>query len=175
MTAFTIPGPRRARIAALVLASLVAACAATRGYDARSLAVGDSRDRVLAVMGPPVASHALPDGATRLEYSHAPSGRLTYMVDLDAGGHLVRWEQVLDEPHFGRLRAGMSREQVLVELGTPSERGRILLPSPAETWLYHFQTRDACEVFQLEFSESTRLTLDGGETSQDPRCGMSAP
>jgi len=161
--------------AGLLLAALLAACAAPSGYNVRALAAGDPRDRVEQVMGAPTATHALPGGATRLEYSHAPSGRVTYMVDLGPDGRLVRWEQVLDEVHFQRLHAGMSREQVLAELGSPSERGHYLLPAPAETWTYHFLTRDACEVFQIAFSEASSLTLDHGATEQDPRCGMAAP
>ena len=57
-------------------------------------------------MGPPTATYTMPDGHARLEYNHMPAGKHTFMIDLDAGGHMAHWENVLDENHFAAIVAG---------------------------------------------------------------------
>ena len=158
---------------AVAAAALLAGCA-TGGWSPGRLAAGDPRERVVAEMGPQSATHALAGGGARLEYSHQPAGRLTFMVDLDGGGRVTQWQQVLDERHFGLLRVGMAREDVLRELGAPSERGHYALPAPAESWIYHYETRDRCQIFQVSFGVASGRTLDAGEYIVDPRCAMSS-
>ena len=163
----------RSAVPLAVACALLAGCAAG-GWSPDRLAAGDPRERVVAEMGPPGATHALPGGGARLEYNHQPAGTQTFMVDLDAAGRVTQWQQVLDERHFGLLRVGMTREDVLRELGAPSERGRYPLPAPAESWVYRYASRDRCQIFQVSFGAASGRTLDAGEYIVDPRCAMSS-
>ena len=172
MNAADLPLARSTALPLVVLA-LLAGCA-TGGWNPGRLAAGDPRERVVAEMGPPVATHALPGGGARLEYSHQPAGTQTFMVDLDAAGRVAQWQQVLDERHFGLLRIGMTHEDVLRELGAPSERGHYPLPAPAESWVYRYASRDRCQIFQVSFGAASGRTLDAGEYIVDPRCAMSS-
>ena len=161
---------RRASLSCRVLAAaLVAGCATA--YAPTSVHAGDSRATVIAQMGEPVATYATPGGGQRLEYSHMPAGLMTWMVDLDAAGKVLRWEQVLDEAHFGAIGPGLTEAEVRQLIGPPSERGHYWRPVEAQTWRYRFQTVQRCIVFELSFGVKTGRTLEYGTYPPDTRCG----
>jgi hypothetical protein len=167
------PAPRPSRLAAASAALLSAAllCACATSYAPTGIRAGDARARVVDTMGAPAATYTLPDGHERLEYSHMPDGLQTWMIDLDASGRVVRWEQVLDETHFGAIGAGLTETEVLRMIGPPSMRGHYWRPVEATTWSYRFQTAQRCIVFQLSFDVKTHRTLEYGAYPPDPRCG----
>ena len=160
------------RVAALcngVAAALLAGCATA--YAPTSIQPGDARATVIARMGEPVATYATDGGGQRLEYSHMPSGLLTWMVDLDATGRVLRWQQVLDEPHFNAVGPGLTEAEVRQLIGPPSEHGHYWRPVEADTWRYRFQTVQRCIVFELSFDVKTHRTLEYGSYPPDTRCG----
>jgi len=83
---------------------------------------GRSEADVVKAMGEPTGRYTLPDNGRRLEYATGPSGRHTYMVDLDAQGRVVQMEQVLDVNHFDVVPSGMKKDDLLRFIGRPSER-----------------------------------------------------
>jgi outer membrane protein assembly factor BamE (lipoprotein component of BamABCDE complex) len=153
-------------LSCLVVAAVLAGCASTGPGD---LKPGASADQIRAQMGTPVATHALPNGGQRLEFRG--SGARTYMVDVDASGKLVNWVQVLNETNFRNITAGMTREQVLMTLGQPSNiapGGR----QGGEVWSYHFQNIQ-CQWFQVAIGPDGRTTGSGSQALL-PAC-MQAP
>ena len=98
-----------------LIAVMLAACAPPGPAD---LKTGASADEIKAQMGTPVATHTLPNGDKRLEFSGR--GAMTYMLDVDASGRLVKWTQVLTEANFRNIVPGMARKQVLMTLGQPA-------------------------------------------------------
>ena len=60
-----------------------------------------------------------PDGSVRLSYPSGPSGYESKMVDVDAGGHLVRIENVLREKYLDTIVTGMTEADVVRRIGPP--------------------------------------------------------
>ena len=156
------------RLAIVVLLALSAGCA-IGPYSPRGVPPGASRDAVLRIMGPPTGTYTMPDGHERLEYNHMPAGRQTFMVDLDATGHMARWENVLDEAHFNAIQPGMTPADVLRLIGPPAFTSLYHRPEPGFTWNYRFETIQRCIVFQLDFNAATGRVLEGAYPS-DPGC-----
>ena len=158
----------RRRLSLVALATLLAGCA-LGPYSPRGVPPGASREEVLRIMGPPTATYAMPDGHARLEYNRMPAGRQTFMVDLDAAGHMARWENVLDENHFATIQPGMTAAEVLRLIGPPTFTSLYQRPAPGFTWNYRFETIQRCIVFQLDFNAATGKVLEGAYPS-DPGC-----
>jgi hypothetical protein len=161
--------PRARALCGVVAATLVGACATA--YAPTSIRAGDSRAVVIARMGEPVATYATDGGGQRLEYSHMPAGLRTWMIDLDAAGQVVRWQQVLDEQHFATIGPGLTQAEVRRLIGPPSEHGHYWRPIEAHTWRYRFETIQRCIVFELSFDVKTQRTLEYGSYPPDTRCG----
>src|SRR5688572_13494017 len=87
----------RACSAIVAVTALLGGCA---GYSPGQLAAGTPVSDVVARMGEPTGQYTLADGARRLEFARGPSGRHTYMIDVDAQGRVTRWQQVLTEQMF---------------------------------------------------------------------------
>src|SRR5687768_15874430 len=100
-----------------LLAVAVVALAACTSYSPTGLAPGSTEAAAVKDLGPPTARRALPEGGTRLEFARGPSGFHTYMLDFDAQGRMQRWEQVLTEENFAKIKPGMTRSDVLAMLG----------------------------------------------------------
>ena len=159
-------------LSALAFAVLLAGCA-FGGYSPSGVPAGASREDVLRIMGPPTATYTMPDGHVRLEYNHMPAGKQTFMVDLDASGHMAHWENVLDENHFAAIVAGMRREDVLRLIGPPTYTWHYFRPTPANTWLYRFETIQRCILFEISFDAATGRVIDG-DYPPDPGCADNA-
>jgi hypothetical protein len=99
-----------------------------------SLKAGDGVDDVRGRLGAPSYEHTTPDGGRYLLY---PVGRQTYLLAFDAQGRLVRWENVLDKAHFAEIAPGMTREQVLQQLGEPTEIWGVRYHQQT-VWTYRF-------------------------------------
>ena len=114
----------------LVLSALlVSGCA---GYGGSNLKPGVSTlPEVLASMGEPALAWKNPDGSEQLAYPRGAAGTQTFMAYVGPDGKLQRIEKVLDIEHFSRIRAGMSKDQVL----------RVLGPSGAE-WTEFYSRRN---------------------------------
>jgi hypothetical protein len=160
--------PRPRPLAVVALAAALAACA-LGPYSPSGVPAGAPREEVLRIMGPPTATYTMPDGHERLEYNHMPAGRQTFMIDLDAGGRMARWENVLDESHFAAILPGMRAPDVLRLIGPPTFTSRYALPAPGLTWNYRFAAVLRCIVFQVDFNEASGRVLESAYPS-DPGC-----
>jgi len=96
---------------------LLAGCAS---YSGSGLKPGAARlEDVQALMGPPALRWQDADGSVQLAYPRGPFGFHTFMVTLAPDGRLRSIANVLEEQSFARIRAGMSKEEVLRVLGPP--------------------------------------------------------
>jgi len=105
----------------LLGSAFLAACA---GPGITPLQLGANEAEVRQLWGEPTGRYALPDGS-RLEYATGPYGVTTWMVDLDATGHVTGWRQVLSESNLQAVQGqlpGMDTETLLRTLGRPGER-----------------------------------------------------
>ncbi|WP_312306163.1 hypothetical protein [Pulveribacter sp.] len=122
---------RLALPALLALAALAAGCAAPE-----RLAPGTPRAQVLADLGTPTLTAALPGAGERLLYSRQPAGQQVYHVDLDAQQRVVRVEQVLTLEQFQALRLGQdTREDVRLRFGPPALVERVAR-FDGDVWTY---------------------------------------
>lgn len=154
----------RLRGVAALVALAAAGCA---GYGPQGLSPGAPEQAVVQRMGPPTGVHPRPEGGKRLEFARGPMGRHTFMVDLDPGGRVLQWEQVLTEARFNALQAGLSRQEVLYRLGRPSHEMHI--PRRHErVWSYRYES-PFCQWFQVSLDTRTdRVTQTGYNV--DPLC-----
>ena len=126
---------------------------------------------VVQAMGPPTGRHEQGDGAPRLEFARGPMGKHTYMVDFDAQGGLLRWEQVLTENRFNAILAGMGQDEVLKRLGQPSQR-RALPYQRQMVWSYRYESA-FCQWFQIGVDLQGRVVDTG--YYPDPLCDRLDP
>lgn len=98
----SLPGGRvLARLAFVALVLHLAGCALPAKETPGTL-----QAEVIARLGPPTATYALPSGQ-RLLYSELPAGFAAYNLDFDAAGRLVRNEQVLTQTRFETIPVGV--------------------------------------------------------------------
>lgn len=132
----------------LAAAALAAGCASPfHGYDIQP---GTPRDAVLARMGTPARVVRL-HGGERLQYSLQPFGQYAWMVDLDAGGKVVRARQVLTANEFNRIQSGTwTGADVEREFGRPAKVDRVTSWSgPIMT--YRWKDRDNSDMFYFVY------------------------
>lgn len=135
---------------------LVVACA---GYaPPKDLRVGSTEAEVVQVMGPPTGRYQLPEGPVRLEFARGPYGRHTYMVDLDAQGRVLQWDQVLDRRYFEAVTPGMTSDQLLRFIGRPSERMGMM--RNAQIWSWRYANND-CLWWQAQLDAQGVVTTAG--------------
>ena len=146
--------------------TLLMACQA---YGPQGLAPGASKAQVQAQMGDATASHSppadRPQVASRLEFARGPLGKHTYMLDFDAQGRLLAWEQVLTEPQFFKVTPGWRDAEVRALLGTPSNvrsvgwRGETV-------WAYRYESA-FCVWFEISLINALVVGTGNGP---DPLC-----
>jgi hypothetical protein len=114
----------RLKLLLVSAALLLGACA--HPWNSVDVAPGTPRDQVIARAGQPARVVPLPDGGQRLQYTLQPLGRYAFMVDLDAGGRVVRSRQVLTAAEFHRIQPGKwTRQDVEREFGPPAFIDRV--------------------------------------------------
>jgi hypothetical protein len=149
--------------ACIALALLLGGCAS---YGPSQLRVGESADDATRAMGTPTALYERPAGGQRIEFARGPYGRETWMVDTDASGHVIGWSQVLTDANFATVSNGMTRDELLLRLGTPGERHRIGWQD-RDLWAWRYPTND-CLWFTASLDAMQRV-VDSGY-GIDPRC-----
>ena len=160
---------RGALLAALAMAltMVLSGCAS---WQPQQLRAGKSEAEVLGLMGQPSARYPGPRRQTRLEFATGPYGRVTWMVDLDAGGKVMAWQQVLDEAHFTQVQLhfqGQDAQWLRYTLGRPGEvRGGGW--QGGQVWSWRYPTNE-CLWYQVSIQDDGRLR-DGGAYGIDPRC-----
>ena len=171
--------PSPTPLSLIALAALLVLLSACAGYGPGALAPGASRADALRVMGPPTGEYdlaALPGVGTsgavrRVEFARGPFGRHTYMLDFDAGDHLLAATQVLTEARFNRLAAGQDQASVRAMLGRPSATSRITW-QPQTVWSYRYESL-FCQWFQVGIDPQGKV-LDTGY-APDPACDVDNP
>lgn len=159
---------RTGRLLALYGAGLCAlALAGCMSYGPGPLQAGQTADDAIARMGEPTARYPRTEGGTRLEFARGPMGKHTYMVDVDGGGRIASIRQVLDEKTFATLEPGMTREEVLYRIGTPSDRMRIARQN-IDVWSYRYFV-NFCQWFQVSMDITTGQLRERGY-GPDPMC-----
>ncbi len=146
----------------------VAALAACTSYGPQSLAPGAPVETVRQSLGVPTGEFAQPDGGRRLEYARGPFGRHTYMLDFDASGRLLRWEQVLTEAKFNTIAAGMEGRDVQALIGHSFDQRVVGVAERRQTvWAYRYET-PFCQYFQVGIDSQGKVM----DTSYgpDPLC-----
>ena len=113
------------RTAFLLFATTLLLGACAHPWNTAGIAPGATRAEVVAQAGQPLRVLPLPGGGERMQYTLQPLGRYAFMVDLDAGGHVVRSRQVLTEAEFNRIQPGWSRADVEREFGPPASTDRV--------------------------------------------------
>ncbi len=108
------------------------------GGCAAALVPGTSREPdVIARFGTSLEESQLPDGGRVLEYPRQPLGLENWRVSLSPDGTVRAVEQLLDEPHFARLKPGMSMDEVKRVLGRPYGTSHYSnLDEDVVSWLY---------------------------------------
>lgn len=148
----------------MLAAAWLAGCSSLE--PARTLAAGQTEGQVRQAMGAPTGRYAMAGAITRLEFARGPAGRTTWMIDVDAAGRVVAFEQVLNEASFLRAVAGMAAEDLLKTFGRPAHRA--MDHGRRETWYWRYPTND-CLWFNVTLSPEGR-TLGGGGYMTDPSC-----
>lgn len=157
----------RLRCFSVVFAAAVVGVACS-SYGPPRLAPGASLDAARQALGRPTGDHALADGGRRLEFARGPMGRHTYMLDFNAHGQLVRWEQVLDEAHFADIREGMDAAEVLSRLGRASEQ-RYIGWQKQQVLAYRYET-PFCQWFQVGLNLQGKVV--DAAYGPDPLCDL---
>ncbi|HEY6353119.1 MAG TPA: hypothetical protein VIY30_01400 [Burkholderiaceae bacterium] len=146
----------RTRMIVALLSGLLAACA---GYaPPKDMRAGMSEAEVVQAMGPPTGRYQLPEGPVRLEFARGPYGRETYMVDLDAQGRVLQWDQVLDKRYFDVVTPGMTSDQLLRFIGRPSERMGMMRDGQIWSWYYY---NNDCLWWQAQLDAKGVVTAAG--------------
>ena len=151
---------------------LLAGCAA---YSGSGLKPGVARlDEVQAVMGPAAMRWQDADGSVQLAYPRGPFGFHTYMVMLGPDGRLKSIGNVLEEESFARIRAGMTKQQVLRVLGPPDDSLTVYFKARDELvwdWRYCNLFGSAAHFFVLfdGTSGAVRSTMTQVESFGRPR------
>jgi hypothetical protein len=151
---------------AIAATAMLSACAGT--YGPAAFSQGSGLADVTRSMGAPTGQYSLPSAgaAKRLEFARGPYGKHTYMLDFDRNDRLVAWQQVLDEAHFNGVHSGMTRDEVLMNIGRPSEQSS--LPVQARTlWSYRYDS-PFCQWFQVSVDTSGKVVDTG--YGPDPMC-----
>jgi len=151
---------------ALCAAGALSACSS---YGPQSLGNGASVDATSRAMGAPTAETALPDGGRRLEYARGPYGKHTYLLDFDAQGRLLRWEQVLTEARFNTIRAGMDASEVLAQIGHASDQYMVGWHVRQTVWAYRYET-PFCQWFQVGLDPQGKVVDTA--YGPDPMCDV---
>jgi hypothetical protein len=168
MSRFTTTRPTRASSAPSVAFSValsVALLSACAGYSPGDLRPGAAEADVRARMGEPTGRHPLADGGARIEYARGPTGRHTYMVEVDSAGRVRGWEQVLTERNFESVAVGTAQADVRQRLGRPSQT-RTGWRGAGEVWSYRFDDL-FCRWFQIWLIEGQ---VREASYAPDPRC-----
>ncbi|HMN77471.1 MAG TPA: hypothetical protein PKC97_15510 [Burkholderiaceae bacterium] len=144
--------------------ALLAACASSA--TPQGLPLGSTEAQVIARMGPPTGRYTLDNGGTRLEFARGPQGRETYMVDFDAAGGSIVWDQVLTPQNFVSLEYGISSDEVLKRIGHPGST-KFYPRQGITVWNYRYPTHN-CLWYQVSIGSDGKFL--GAAHTTDPQC-----
>jgi hypothetical protein len=133
------------------------------------LRTGMTREELDARFGTPAAVRHDPDGDVRI-YSSAPLGQRASAAHLDASGHVVRVEPLLNTEHFSTIRVGAwGKNDVLTHFGRPAEESRI---PGYEVWSFRYREAEQWDsMFHVMFDAAgvVRQTQNGPDPMYEKR------
>ncbi len=142
-----------------------AALAGCTGYAPGDMRPGAAESEVVARMGQPTGRYPLQAGASKLEFARGPMGKHTYMVEVDAAGRVLGWEQVLTEAGFDAVAVGTAQADVRERLGRASET-RVGWRGVGEVWAYRYES-PFCRWFVVWFVDGR---VREASYDIDPQC-----
>ncbi|TAH42462.1 MAG: hypothetical protein EYC67_15845 [Betaproteobacteria bacterium] len=102
----------------------------------------------LAARGEPTRRWHNEDGTTTLEYATQPYGHTCLMVQVDAGGIVLRQWDALDDDNLARVKKGMTREEVSRLLGQHRSEQFFKL-SGEEVWDWNIRNEYGASIATL--------------------------
>jgi hypothetical protein len=110
---------------------------------------------VREAMGAPSMEWKNTDGSTTWEFTRMPAGKKNYMATVGADNILREFVQVVTEENFGKVRAGMTKDELRRLLGKPTGTMRLPL-KPEDVWSWAYD-----DVFPREMFFDVSLDNDG--------------
>lgn len=137
----------------LTLALLAGGCASFDGHGL--VQAGANASEVTALMGPPSARVATPDGGEVLYFSRLPAGRQIFAVTLGPDGRTRAIRPLLTRENIDRLRAGeMNQREVRELIGPPDPYERIRFArQQREVWTYPWRDVELRRMLSVQFSD----------------------
>jgi len=130
----------------LALSALLSACVAPTPS---SSIIGLDKASLVKQLGKPQRERSYPEGE-RWDYSRGLEGIFTYFVYLDSNGIVSRYEQVLSEQNFARIKQGMTKADVIDIIGeAPRQHG--IARGRGYVWGYRNFWYPGCIWFLVEF------------------------
>lgn len=140
-------------------------------YRPQAVKPGMTEAEAAALIGQATGRYPGPNGQTRVEFATGPYGRVTWMVDLDAGGQVIEPpQQVLDEYYFSWVQQNArdrKTDWLLYNLGRPSDIQRLGWIG-GQVWSWRYPTTE-CLWFQVTVNDDGTLR-DAGGYGIDWRC-----
>lgn len=110
--------------------------------------IGLDKSSLLQSLGKPIRVSTHGDGE-RWNYSRGTDGLSTYFIYIDREGKVSRYEQVLSDANFDRIKSGMTQDEVIKILGDPPKRHPL---GRERGYVWSYRTFDTiCIWFQIEF------------------------
>jgi len=146
----------KAWFCAAAAALLLGGCALT------PIKLGMSQPEVMAVYGTPTRVVPLA-GGTRLQYSRQPFGQSAVMVDLDAGGRVVRVREMLTAAELMKITPGTwTRAEVERDFGPPASIDHVASwPTDIMTYRWRDVTTDMFYYVYLDAANVVQRTAQG--------------
>lgn len=138
---------------AALASTLLPAC---DGFNLQEIKPGlTTQVEVRARMGEPSRIHWDDDGRAIWEYNRQPNGVHCYMIGFNRDQIVDRIEQVLNEQNYGRVRSGMSKDEILRLLGGPGKK-QVFRNLGEEIWEWRIEGMPPMEetYFMVHFSLS---------------------
>jgi outer membrane protein assembly factor BamE (lipoprotein component of BamABCDE complex) len=113
---------------------------------------------VRARMGEPGFVHRNDDGTVTWEYARQPNGTHCYMITFGPNQVISRIEQALTDANYGKVRPGMSKDDIRRLLGAPGTK-QLFANLGEEIWEWRIEGMPSMEetYFMVHFD-----TADGG-------------
>lgn len=151
---------------------LLASLVALFGCDAKRIAkleegVSTEAD-VRKQFGDPVDVVTAADGSRTLEYPRQPEGWTNYFITIGADGKMSALRQVLSEPYFAKVKAGMDKAEIAKLLGRPAKKQSYAMKKDEEVWEWRYQAGGtANKVFNVTFDAAGKVIA--AASADDPR------
>ncbi len=117
--------------------------------------------------GDPVTVTVGPDGTRTLDYPRQPEGWTNFVIQIAPDGKMSSLRQLLNPDNFGRVKAGLGRDDVRKLLGRPAKMVRYDLKKE-EVWDWRFKEGgQISKLFSVTFDATGKVSTSA--VADDPR------